>query len=196
MQSVRSYLSKRFAQKHCRRSTALEAAPAHGQHSRSDACDYRHSHGSHITEAVTGDYAAAHVRRCEFHDPVLRVSGQLFPVSGRFRGRKHRLGSLQSPNVAGSGRFHHRRKIASGKRQKILAQRCTSAQLALAWLLNRHDNVIPIPGTSSIKRMEENVRAADIFLSDEELDQVENLAPPGIAAGTRYDSSMMRLVNG
>lgn len=73
---------------------------------------------------------------------------------------------------------------------------CTPAQLALAWLLNRHDNVIPIPGTSSIRRLEENVRAADLVLTDEELEQIENVAPPGIAAGTRYDPSMMQLLNG
>lgn len=73
---------------------------------------------------------------------------------------------------------------------------CTPAQLALAWLLNRHDNVVPIPGTSSVKRLEENARAADIVLSDEELDRIENVAPPGVAAGTRYDPSMMKLLNG
>ncbi len=73
---------------------------------------------------------------------------------------------------------------------------CTPAQLALAWLLNRHDNVVPIPGTSSTKRLEENARAADLVLSDEELDRIESVAPPGIAAGTRYDPAMMRLLNG
>lgn len=73
---------------------------------------------------------------------------------------------------------------------------CTPAQLALAWLLNRHENVIPIPGTSSIKRLEENAHAADLVLSREELERIEGVVPPGTVAGTRYDPSMMRLVNG
>ncbi len=73
---------------------------------------------------------------------------------------------------------------------------CTPAQLALGWLMNRHDNVVPIPGTSSAKRLEENARAADLVLSEEEIDRIENVAPPGIAAGTRYDASMMKFLNG
>jgi aryl-alcohol dehydrogenase-like predicted oxidoreductase len=73
---------------------------------------------------------------------------------------------------------------------------CTPAQLALAWLLSRHDNVIPIPGTSSMKRLEENVAALDVVLTVEELDQIEKIAPPGVAAGERYNDTMLRLLNG
>lgn len=73
---------------------------------------------------------------------------------------------------------------------------CTAAQLALAWLLIRHDNVIPIPGTSSLKRLEENVAAVDVVLTPQELDQIEQIAPPGVAAGERYNEAMQRLLNG
>ncbi len=73
---------------------------------------------------------------------------------------------------------------------------CTPAQLALAWLLSRYDNVIPIPGTSSLKRLEENVAAADIVLTAGELDQIEKIAPPGVAAGDRYSEAGQRLLNG
>ena len=73
---------------------------------------------------------------------------------------------------------------------------CTPAQLALAWLLSRHDNVIPIPGTSSMKRLEENVAAGDLVLSAQELDQLEKIAPAGVAAGERYNEAMLRLLNG
>jgi len=72
---------------------------------------------------------------------------------------------------------------------------CTPAQLALAWLLNRHDNVVPIPGTSSIKRLEENVAGVDVRLTEEELDRIDQIAPKGVAAGTRYDATMMGLLN-
>jgi aryl-alcohol dehydrogenase-like predicted oxidoreductase len=71
----------------------------------------------------------------------------------------------------------------------------TPAQLALAWLLRRHDNVIPIPGTSSLERLEENAAAADVELSDADLERIEELSPQGMAAGTRYDRAMLDLVN-
>ena len=80
---------------------------------------------------------------------------------------------------------------------KTLAEErdCTPAQLALAWLLNRHDNVIPIPGTSSKQRLEENVAALDIELDDEDLEKIEEIAPRGAAAGKRYDPSALGLTN-
>jgi aryl-alcohol dehydrogenase-like predicted oxidoreductase len=72
---------------------------------------------------------------------------------------------------------------------------CTPAQLALAWLLSRHDNVIPIPGTSSKARLEENVAALDIDLDDEDLEKIEEIAPRGAAAGQRYDPASLGLTN-
>ena len=73
---------------------------------------------------------------------------------------------------------------------------CTPAQLALAWLLAGHDNVIPIPGTSSAKRLEENVGAANVKLTSQELARIEEIAPLGAAAGGRYNEAMARLLNG
>ncbi len=72
---------------------------------------------------------------------------------------------------------------------------CTPAQLALAWLLNRYDNVIPIPGTSSKQRLEENAAAVDIELSDEELERIDVISPRGAAAGKRYHPALMGLTN-
>jgi aryl-alcohol dehydrogenase-like predicted oxidoreductase len=71
----------------------------------------------------------------------------------------------------------------------------TPAQLALAWLLSREDNVVPIPGTSSIQRLAENAAAADIRLSQADLDQIEEISPKGAAAGQRYSPAMLGLVN-
>lgn len=80
---------------------------------------------------------------------------------------------------------------------KTLAEErdCTPAQLALAWLLNSHDNVIPIPGTSSKERLEENIGAIDIELDDEDLEKIEDISPRGAAAGKRYDPSSLGLTN-
>lgn len=71
----------------------------------------------------------------------------------------------------------------------------TPSQLALAWLLSR-DNVTPIPGTTSVQRLEENVASADISLSEEELAAIEAVAPKGVAAGTRYPEASMGTLNG
>jgi aryl-alcohol dehydrogenase-like predicted oxidoreductase len=71
----------------------------------------------------------------------------------------------------------------------------TPAQLALAWLLSQPD-VVPIPGTSSIARVEENVRAVDMRLTREELDQIDRLLPKDAASGARYPPAMMHLVDG
>src|SRR6185312_2871843 len=73
---------------------------------------------------------------------------------------------------------------------------CTPAQLALAWLLARYDNVIPIPGTSDVKRLEENVGAVNVRLTEEELERIDQIAPQGVAAGDRYNEAMQRLLNG
>jgi aryl-alcohol dehydrogenase-like predicted oxidoreductase len=71
----------------------------------------------------------------------------------------------------------------------------TPAQLALAWLLCRHDNVVPIPGTSSIRRLEENAEAVDVELTEGDLDRIEQISPRGAVAGKRYDPAMLGLVN-
>jgi aryl-alcohol dehydrogenase-like predicted oxidoreductase len=62
----------------------------------------------------------------------------------------------------------------------------TPAQLALAWLLHQGGDVAPIPGTRHVNRLEENAAAAEIELSQDQLDRLEELFPPGAAAGDRY----------
>ena len=66
----------------------------------------------------------------------------------------------------------------------------TVTQLALAWLLAQGDDVVPIPGTRSRKRLEENVAAADVALSADDLDRIEEIVPQG-AHGSRYPEAMM-----
>jgi aryl-alcohol dehydrogenase-like predicted oxidoreductase len=69
----------------------------------------------------------------------------------------------------------------------------TASQLALAWVLSR--GVVPIPGTKRRKYLEENVAAAQIQLSREELRRIEDAAPKGVTAGDRYHAQGMRSVN-
>jgi aryl-alcohol dehydrogenase-like predicted oxidoreductase len=62
----------------------------------------------------------------------------------------------------------------------------TPAQLALAWVLAKGPDVVPIPGTKRRRYLEDNVAAADVELTDEDLARLEEIAPPGVAAGGRY----------
>jgi aryl-alcohol dehydrogenase-like predicted oxidoreductase len=62
----------------------------------------------------------------------------------------------------------------------------TPAQLALAWVMSRGGDVVPIPGTKRVKRLEENAAAADMSLSSEDLARLDKVFPVGAASGTRY----------
>jgi aryl-alcohol dehydrogenase-like predicted oxidoreductase len=71
----------------------------------------------------------------------------------------------------------------------------TAAQIALAWILSRGDRIVPIPGTRQIERLEENAAAVDQELTAAELVRLDAVAPPGVAAGTRYTEAGMRAVH-
>lgn len=77
-----------------------------------------------------------------------------------------------------------------------LAERkgCTPAQLALAWLLARGDDIVPIPGTKHAEYVEENAAAAKIELSGEEISKIDEIIPPSVTAGARYPEGGMRSI--
>jgi aryl-alcohol dehydrogenase-like predicted oxidoreductase len=72
---------------------------------------------------------------------------------------------------------------------------CTSAQLALAWVLAQGDYIVPIPGTKRIKLLEENIAALDVQLKQSDFDQINKILPVGVAAGTRYAAPQMQALN-
>ena len=72
---------------------------------------------------------------------------------------------------------------------------CTAAQLALAWVLAQRDFIVPIPGTKKLKYLEENARAADIDLSKDDLQRINEAAPKGFTHGSRYPERAMGAVN-
>lgn len=71
---------------------------------------------------------------------------------------------------------------------------CTPGQLALAWLLARGRDIVPIPGTKRKERLEENVAAADVSLTADEVAALQESVPAGAAAGTRYPGPAMKSV--
>jgi len=74
------------------------------------------------------------------------------------------------------------------------SKKCTPAQLALAWVLAQGDDLVPIPGTKRRKYLEENVGALDVNLTREDLEKIDEIAPKGAAAGTRYPEAAMASV--
>jgi aryl-alcohol dehydrogenase-like predicted oxidoreductase len=79
------------------------------------------------------------------------------------------------------------REVADGKG-------ITPGQLALAWLLAQGNDIVPIPGTKRRKYLEENARAADVTLTEDDLASIEEAMPRGSAAGERYGEEQMRAV--
>ncbi len=79
---------------------------------------------------------------------------------------------------------------------KVIARRkgVTPAQLALAWVLSRGDDIIPIPGTRHEKYLRDNIAAIGITLTPEELTSLDEAIPPGAAAGDRYSPEGMKRI--
>jgi aryl-alcohol dehydrogenase-like predicted oxidoreductase len=75
-------------------------------------------------------------------------------------------------------------------------KQCTAAQLALGWLLAQGNDIVPIPGTKQRRFLEQNIAALDIELTPADLEELEQVAPKGVAAGARYPEAGMRTVNG
>jgi aryl-alcohol dehydrogenase-like predicted oxidoreductase len=84
------------------------------------------------------------------------------------------------------------RNLALVERAAALAAKkgCTPAQLSLAWLLHRGDDIVPIPGTKSRARLEENAAAATVSLSAAEIASLDAALPLGAAQGGRYPDAM------
>ncbi|MBY0278856.1 aldo/keto reductase [Candidatus Binatia bacterium] len=99
-----------------------------------------------------------------------------------------------SPRFQGEN-FGKNLQLVARIEQMARSKGCTASQLALAWVLSRGDDVIPIPGTKRRKYLEQNVAAADVVLDSADLDLIEEIAPRGVAVGERYPAAMMAFVN-
>ena len=110
-------------------------------------------------------------------------------LAGRFRGAddltapgdfRTRHPRFQDENLA--------RNLELLRRLELIAadKGCSAAQLALAWVLHRGPDIVPIPGTKRLRYLEENVAAAAIVLDAEELARLDEALPPGATAGARY----------
>lgn len=74
-------------------------------------------------------------------------------------------------------------------------KKVTPGQLALAWVLSKGKDIVPIPGTTKIKHLEENVAALSIRITESEQKEIEEAIPLNAASGTRYPETMMNLLS-
>jgi aryl-alcohol dehydrogenase-like predicted oxidoreductase len=100
----------------------------------------------------------------------------------------------QSPRFQGAN-FQQNLELVAKVEEIAKEHKCTPAQLALAWVLAQGDDIVPIPGTRHPKRVEENVGALNIVLSENDLRRIDLAAPKGAAAGERYAEGGMKMVN-
>jgi aryl-alcohol dehydrogenase-like predicted oxidoreductase len=161
------------------------------------AATIRRAHATHSLSAVqieyslwTRDVEAEVLPLCEelgigfvAYSPLGRgfLTGGVTSLDGLRDGdARRRMPRFQGGNLA--------RNLALVEELKAhaAAERCTSAQLALAWVLSRRPFVVPIPGTSHVHRLEENAAAAGLRLSADTEDALDHIFRPGAAAGDRY----------
>jgi aryl-alcohol dehydrogenase-like predicted oxidoreductase len=99
-----------------------------------------------------------------------------------------------SPRFQGEN-FQKNLELVQRVEQIAKEKKSTPSQLALAWLLAQGEDIIPIPGTKRRKYLEENAGALRVKLTSEDLRRIDEVAPHGVAAGDRYNPTMMALVN-
>jgi aryl-alcohol dehydrogenase-like predicted oxidoreductase len=172
-----------------------EAAPA----------TVRRAHAVHPITALQTEFSLLYRTEAEETLPVLRELGIPFVaysplgrslLTGRIRNvddipqddRRRAHPRFQGENLTKN--LELVRKIEAIAKEK----RCTPTQLALAWLLARGQDIVPIPGTKRRERLEENVGAVDVKLSAEDVTRISAAVPVGAAAGLRYDAPALKAV--
>ena len=99
-----------------------------------------------------------------------------------------------APRFAPSN-FSRNLGLVSAVEEMAAEKQCSPSQVALAWMLSRGGDVVPIPGTKHVKYLEENAAAVDVELTRSDLGRLERLFPQGAAVGERYPQSGMQAVN-
>jgi aryl-alcohol dehydrogenase-like predicted oxidoreductase len=167
----------------------------------------RRAHATHPIAAVQTEYSLWS-RECEDEVlPTVRELGIGF-VAYSPLGRGFLTGRITSPEDLdaddwrrGNPRFQGenlRRNLEIVARVREMARErdATAGQLALAWVRHRGEDIVAIPGTTRPERVEENLGALDVALDADDLARLDEIAPVGAAAGTRYPEPMMALLDG
>jgi len=165
----------------------------------------RRAHAVHLITAVQTEYSLWQRDLEEEILPTLRELG-IGLVAYSPLGRGFLTGTLSSTEELdesdwrrGVPRFQQldaNRRALDAVTELAAERDVTPAQVALAWVLAQGEDVVPIPGTTKPHRAEENVAAAELELSSEELERLDLAAPVGSAVGDRYPTPMMGSLNG
>ena len=122
-------------------------------------------------------------------------------------GRGFLTGTIQKPSDMSADDWRHTNprfqgeaieknlELAEHVKRLAAARTCTPAQLALAWVLAQGEDVVPIPGTKRVKYLDDNLGAVNVTLTRDELRQIDQLFPVGVAEGERYAAGGMRMVD-
>ncbi len=161
----------------------------------------RRAHGVHPVAAVQSEYSLWSRDAEAAMLPTCAELGVTF-VAYSPLGRAFLTGAVHSDQLAeGDFRKHNPRFV--GEAEKINSQlvaelgrfasarRLTNAQVALAWLLDKHPHVVPIPGTRRIAYLEQNVAAADVLLNADEIAELDRMFAVERVAGARYPEAGM-----
>jgi len=162
----------------------------------------RRAHAVHPITAVQTEYSLLYRSEAE-ETRKTTVPLKISFIGYSPLGRGFLTGSVKSlEDLAGDRRAQHPRyqpenfatnRALVDRIEAIAAEKhCTPGQLVLAWLLAQGDDVIPIPGTKRIARLEENIGAIGVSLSAEDVARIAAAVPPGSAAGTRYPAGGMK----
>jgi aryl-alcohol dehydrogenase-like predicted oxidoreductase len=157
----------------------------------------RRAHSVHPISALQSEYS---LWTRDVEDEILPTIRELgiglvgYSPLGRgfLSGRIHSIDDLEAgdfrranPRFQGEN-FQKNLELVERVEELAAEKGCTAAQIALAWVLAQGEGIVPIPGTTRVKNLEENVAALDVELSDEELRDLEAVFPKGAAAGDRY----------
>ena len=165
--------------------------------SEASAATIRRAHAVHPIAALQSEWSLFNREPEETVLPTLRELGIGFvPFSPL--GRGFLTGEVTSPDdfAAGDSRranprlqgdnFARNLRLVDSLREMAAEKGCTPGQLALAWLVDRGDDVVPIPGTKRRPYLEENVSALNIVLSSADFARIDEMLPVGAASGPRY----------
>jgi aryl-alcohol dehydrogenase-like predicted oxidoreductase len=157
----------------------------------------RRAHAVHPISALQTEYSLWSRDPEDRILPTVRELGIGF-VAYSPLGRGFLSGRFQSPDDFDEGDFRRSHPRFQGENfqknlelvervKEIAAEKgATAGQLALAWVMAQGDDIVPIPGTTKVKNLEENVAAAEIELTDDDLKRLDEAVPKGLAAGDRY----------
>ena len=166
----------------------------------------RRAHGVQPVTAVQSEYSLWWRRLEEEVLPVLEELGiGLVPYSplgkGYLTGKIDENSQFASTDIRNTiPRFTPEARKANQTLVDLLAdiaqrKNATPAQVALAWILSQKPWIVPIPGTRKLERLEENIGAADLELTSEDLDVIESAASQIEVQGARYPESLERMTN-